>query len=275
MSARRFNLCAVALALVGATNALADTPGRVVSINLCTDELALLLAAPGQILSVSKLSADPAYDVDVPDGVAINGGMAEEVHALSPDLILAGAYSGGATGDMLKRLGHPVEVFQPAASLNDIRANLRQMGALLGREGAAETAIAQFDADLAALQDNGPRPRAALWFANGYAPGPATLAGQILDAAGYANIAVEAGISGTGFLSLEELVLLDPDVIVTGQSYPGSSRAEDIMRHPVVAALNGTKSAPVTDRDWVCGTPRILRAVKSLRAARLSSEGRG
>jgi iron complex transport system substrate-binding protein len=176
---------------------------------------------------------------------------------------------------MLTRLGHPVEVFQPAASLSDIRANLRQMGALLGREDAAETVIAQFDADLAALQDNGPRPRAALWFANGYAPGPATLAGQILDAAGYANIAVEAGISGTGFLSLEELVLLNPDVIVTGQSYPGSSRAEDIMRHPVVAVLNGTKAAPVTDRDWVCGTPRILRAVKSLRAARLASEVRG
>ncbi len=265
----------MALVFAGATSALADAPKRVVSINLCTDELALLLADPGQVISVSKLSADPSYDMVVPDGVGINGGQAEEVHSLSPDLVLAGAFSGGPTVSMLKRLGHPVEVFYPASSLDEIRANIRQMGKLLAQEEKAETVVASFDADLAALQDGGPRPRAALWFANGYAPGPATLAGQILDAAGYDNIAVEAGISGTGFLSLEQLVVLDPDVIVTGRPYPGASRAEEVMRHPIVAALNGKKTAPATDRDWVCGTPRILRAIKALRDERLDLEDRG
>ena len=39
--------------------AVGRPPARVVSINLCTDQLALLLAAPGQLLSVSWLSQDP------------------------------------------------------------------------------------------------------------------------------------------------------------------------------------------------------------------------
>ena len=38
--------------------ALADAPGRVVSINLCTDQLAMMLAAPGQLVSVSHLASE-------------------------------------------------------------------------------------------------------------------------------------------------------------------------------------------------------------------------
>ena len=34
-------------------------PRRVVSINLCTDQLAMMLAAPGQLVSVSQLAGDP------------------------------------------------------------------------------------------------------------------------------------------------------------------------------------------------------------------------
>lgn len=247
---------------------MAEAPARVVSVNLCTDQLALLLADPGQVVAVSDLSFDPTYDVDVPEGVAMTHGQAEEVHALAPDLVLAGAFSGAATVGILQRLGHRVEVFRPDQTLDDIRANIRRMGAVLGQSARAEALVAEFDAGLAALQDKGRRPRAALWFANGYAPGPATLAGQILDAAGFANVAAEAGIQATGFLTLEDLVLLDPEVIVTGQPYPGASRAEEILRHPVVAALNRATVAPVTDRDWVCGTPAVLRAIAGLVAVR-------
>jgi iron complex transport system substrate-binding protein len=53
-------------------------------------------------------------------------------------------------------------------------------------------------------------------------------------------------------------------VIVTGQTARGASRAEDILRHPIVAALNHAPIAPVADRDWVCGTPDVLRAIAGL-----------
>lgn len=251
------------LALAG-TVAVAEAPRRVVSVNLCTDQLALLLADPGQVVAVSKLAFDPSYGVDVPPGVGMTLGQAEEVHALSPDLVLAGAFSGGAAVGMLQRLGHRVEVFRPDATLDDIRANIRRMGAVLGHPARAEALVAEFDAGLAALQDGGRRPRAALWFANGYSPGPATLAGQILDAAGFDNVAAEAGIRATGFLTLEDLVLLAPEVIVTGRAFPGASRAEEVLRHPVIAALDGAQMAAVTDRDWVCGTPAVLRAIRGL-----------
>ena len=53
---RRALLC---LLLAAAPAAAQEAPARVVSMNLCTDQLAMLLAAPGQLLSVSKLARDP------------------------------------------------------------------------------------------------------------------------------------------------------------------------------------------------------------------------
>jgi iron complex transport system substrate-binding protein len=58
---RIFHLIALCLSLAVLGGAApADTaPRRVVSINLCTDQLAMMLAAPGQLVSVSDLAADP------------------------------------------------------------------------------------------------------------------------------------------------------------------------------------------------------------------------
>jgi iron complex transport system substrate-binding protein len=50
----------VAVGMIGpAASAFAEPPRRVVSMNLCTDQLAMLVAAPGQLLSVSRIARDP------------------------------------------------------------------------------------------------------------------------------------------------------------------------------------------------------------------------
>ncbi|MDB6452895.1 ABC transporter substrate-binding protein [Falsirhodobacter sp. 20TX0035] len=245
--------------------AAGDAPARVVSMNLCTDQLALMLAAPGQLVSVSALSQDPRASVMAAEAQALppNHGLAEEIFLLRPDLVLAGRFSSPATLDMLRRLGLRVETFDPESTLDDIRANLRRMGEVLGRD--ATRTIAQFDADLAALPPPAtPRPRAASYGANSYAEGPDSLAGQIIAAAGFTNIAAERGLSFGGTLPLEVLMLASPDLILRGAPYPGASRAEAVLDHPGLRHL-----APQhrTDRDWVCGTPRILHAITDLQKA--------
>ena len=63
-------LASVAMALVFIHSALpaaaASVPRRVVSMNLCTDQMAMLVAAPGQLFSVSFLAADPVSSVLAP-----------------------------------------------------------------------------------------------------------------------------------------------------------------------------------------------------------------
>ena len=264
----------LAIAGVFSAPAMADdapevvAPTKVVSMNLCTDQLAMMVAAPGQLLSVSYLAIDPRGSAMAEEAQAyeINRGLAEEIYLMQPDLVIAGRFSTRATVAMLQRLGIPVAVFEPAYSLDEVRDRLARMGEVLGREEAAAALIAEYDQRLEALRvEAGERPSAALYYANGYTSGDRTLAGQILVAAGFENAAVAAGFSSGGVLPLEVLALLEPEALITGRRYPGASRSEDILDHPVVRALREARAnGAITDRDWVCGTPFVLRAIEAL-----------
>lgn len=255
-----------ALVLTGAA-AWADAPRRVVSLNVCTDQMALLLADPGQIAALSPLADDPrsAVYADRARGIAQTDGSAEDVVLRQPDLVLAGSFTTRATVEMLTGLGLRVEIFPPVSSLEDARANLRRMGRLLGQEARAEAEIARLDAALSALPaPRDPRPRAIFYYALGGTAGPGTLPGDILVAAGIHNIAAELGMQGFGGrLPLERLVLSDPDLILVGEGYEGHARATELLEHPALqgsAALrrigNGTA--------WVCETPELARAVAAM-----------
>lgn len=260
------------LCLVVLANTAWAQPQRVVSMNLCTDQLAMMLAAPGQLLSVSYLARDPRASAmaDEAMALAVNHGLAEEIYLQQPDLVIAGRFSTLATVEMLRRLNVPVVVFEPARSLDQVRDNIVLMGQVLGREDAAQTLLNDYNAGLAALQSGvSDGPRAAIYSARGWTSGENTLSGQILKSAGLRNIATELGLPGGGVLPLEQLVLADPDVVITAQPYPGHSRAEEFRNHPVIRHLRARAGqAVMSDRDWVCGTPYVLRAIDDLTQAR-------
>ncbi|WP_300074227.1 ABC transporter substrate-binding protein [uncultured Ruegeria sp.] len=258
--------------LIGLANLAGARPQRVVSMNVCTDQLAMMLAAPGQLLSVSYLARDPRASAMAPEAMAhgVNHGLAEEIYLQQPDLVIAGSFSTLATVDMLRRLDVPVVVFEPARSFKDVRAVITQMGEVLGRQEAAELLLQDYDTGLAALQvDEADGPRAAIYSTRGWMAGEQTLSGQILKAAGLHNIAAEMGMDAGGVLPMEQLALSNPDLVITSQSYPGHSRAEEYLQHPVVVHLRARSGqALMSDRDWVCGTPYVLNAVRELGKAR-------
>lgn len=258
--------------LAWGAHAGAAAPQRVVSINLCTDQLGMLLAGDDQLISVSRIALDPRVSpmADRAADYVINAGRAEEVHALAPDLVIAGVYTSRDTVAMLRRLGIEVIQFDIVRSMDDVRVRIREVGAALGRSDAAKAMVARFDEDLAALsrkvEGTGADPRAALYYANGYTSGEASLATGILAAAGLRNAPAEAGYDW-GKLPLEMLAMLDPDLVITARRYPGGSRAEEVMDHPVARGLLG-QGAGLSDQDWVCGTPFVLRAVQDMAEAR-------
>ncbi len=262
------------LAAMGFSPATAqETPARVVSMNLCTDQLAMLLAAPGQLLSVSKLARDPMSSAmaDAAMAYPVNHGQAEEVWLMQPDLVVVGSYTAQAAAQMLERLGTRVLRIAPAASLADVPARLRTLGEAMGREARAEALIAEFETRLAALREQvDRRPSAALYYANGYTTGDQTLAGEILLAAGFDNI---AGARGGGQLPLEALAMAQPEALITARPYPGASRSEEILMHPVVRQLRDAHAATAnTGTDWICGTPFVLQAIEELSEFRKTLE---
>ena len=160
---------------------------------------------------------------------------AEEIFLLNPDLVLAGIWSEAETVAILRRLGLRVETLPPVATLDEMRDQIRRMGALLAREDRAEALLRDFDADLAALRRDTPDATAVIYYANGFAGGDASLAGEALRAAGIRNLAAEAGFGGAR-LPLELLVTMEPDLIVAGTAIPaprGPRRSSTTLRWPI------------------------------------------
>jgi iron complex transport system substrate-binding protein len=246
---------------------MSEAPERVVSMNLCTDQLAMLLAAPGQLISISHLASDPFSSSMVAEAQAypVNRGQAEQVFLMRPDLVLAGTYTAQATVRLLQDLGVPVVQVPPVESLAEGAAQIRQIGAALGQDARAEAMAVEFEAGVAALHYDGPRATAAFYYPNGYTSSAESLSSEVIARAGFDNIAAEIGVSTSGKLSLEDLVMAAPDVIITSDQYPGYSNAEALFDHPALTVIRAQAGAEVvSNADWGCGTPHILRALAQM-----------
>lgn len=247
-------------------------PKRVVSMNLCTDQLAMLIAGPGQLVSISNLTSDPFLSSMSREAAKYhtNSGAAEDIFLLKPDLIIAGRYTTRETVQLLRRLGFRVEMFDLATSFDTIRSNIARMGELLGRRRKAADILSQFDQRLARLTANMRMdftPTAVMHHANSYTSGKATLSHDVLAMAGVRNLGREFGVQGIARLPLELLVMGGPDLILTDRPWDRApSEAQRTFEHPALRALEA-KGGIIAQKTkaWVCGTPHILDAVAEVR----------
>ena len=248
-------------AVAGAADA---PPARVVSMNVCTDQLLLLVADREQIAALSPLATNREMSALAARaaGLAQTTGGAEDIYLRSPDLVLADVWSDPGTLAMLARLGVRVERFSPGVSVPDIRAKITRMGEVLGQDARAAAVLADFDARLAAIARPAQAPRAAVYGAGGYGYGPKTLEGQMLALAGFENLVSGPRLDWGGRLDLEALVLAAPDLVIAGA--PGASRAEEMLAHPALAGMRVERA--LRDARWVCAAPAMLGAVADLAA---------
>lgn len=266
---------AAALFLAALAGAVAPTaaepPRRVVSTNLCTDQLAMMIARPEQIASLSRLArnAELSDMAEAAQAFPINDGHAEELVPLAPDLVLAGIYTARSTVSILRRLGYRVEEFAPPRSFADIRTDILRMGDLLGRPGRAAALVADFDARLAAARGPlavGALPVAVIYHVGNRAEGRGTLADDVLAMAGWRNLATELGIENSGTLPLELLVMKHPDAVLVGTAEAEwTTPAQPNHAHPVFEALAGkARLAVMPDRWSLCGSLGVIDAVRRM-----------
>jgi iron complex transport system substrate-binding protein len=269
-------LATLAVAVCGTVLA---QPKRVVSMNLCTDQMAMLIADQDQLYSVSYLATDQDASVlaTLAGKYVVNHGLAEEIFLMQPDLVIAGTYTTRTTVSLLRRLGFRVEEFAPEKSFDDVRANLERMGDIFGRQQRAAKLIAQLDRGLAELAASSVSQKTvALYYPNSYTSGAGTLADAIVKASGLANLGDMLGFTGTTRLPLELLLLADPDLVVAGDSrYEAPALAQENFIHPAYKALaHGDRSVSVPSKYTICGAPFTVEAARMLQdaARRLSGE---
>jgi iron complex transport system substrate-binding protein len=244
------------LLLLALAIAPARATERVVSLNLCTDQLAVLLA-PEKIAALSQLSRDPTLSFVAPEAATIPQvrASAEAVLALHPDLVLAARFGAQTTLSLLERRAIRVERFDLPSDFPGIARLTRDVAAALGVPGRAEPLIATMDATLAAA-GKPPATRSAIaWEPRGYTAGPDSLMGAVLRAAGLTNAATGDRIG------IETLLRHKPDLLILPETPAFPSLATEMLRTPALASIAQRAIPPALT---LCAGPFTAKAVALL-----------
>lgn len=247
-----------------------DRPARIVSLNMCTDELVLRLANPERIASVTWLSQDPrnANMAGAARRVPANHGLAEEVLGFKPDLVVAGAYTTRATVSLLGRVGVGVREFGVPRNLAEMKVQITEMAEVLGEPARGQALLAGIEQRLQALAARRvERPlRAIVLRPSGFTVGRGSLVDEILTRAGLVNIAAELGVESYGQIALETVALGGAEILILNETPDGPpSLAHEILHHPVIERLGDRlKLVALPSRLWTCAGPSVLDAIELL-----------
>ncbi len=240
---RRSSIWIVACALCCA--AAAAAPQRVVSTNLCADEYVFRLVPRDHIAALSFEAGDrhPVVSTiaDKVAGIAQIRPSTETVLALRPDLVVTFAGTFAKLSANLRALGVPVLEVPYDTSLDGVRRTTRRLGAALGARDAAQAMLRQMDATLARARALAARPsvRTLIYEPNGYATtGPVTE--ELMALAGLSDAAPGYSLTRSGRIPVEAVVAAAPELLIfSGQRQAPQSRADQVLHHPALAALDG------------------------------------
>lgn len=245
----------------------APVPEKIVSLNLCSDQLLLALADRGQIAGLSHNAPRPDISAAwrAARGLPVLGTSAEEVVAIAPDLILGGPGIATGPGAVLAGEHVPTLSFKPAADFAAIAANIRRAGEAVGHPDRAAALVVRMERALAALPRTGNGRTAAYYQRRGFLTGTETLVDDLFRRVGLVNLARQVGKGPLARLSLEALVAQAPDVLVLEEE---TRTVEDegsaMLHHPALAAIPRI----YLPRAWtVCGGPAYVDAARELARA--------
>jgi iron complex transport system substrate-binding protein len=248
----------------------ADAPKRVVSFNQCGDQLIVALADPGQIAGLSPYAADRSLSVVADKARAFPrlDWQAESTIALGPDLVLIGQNDRPVTKHILRSQGLRLYEIALIADLEVARRQVIEVAALLGHPERGERLVAEIEAARARLHAAAkPSFRTALLVnRGGYTAGTDSLAAALLAEAGLkAPPGSPPGYGG--YVPLERLLMLRPDMIVLNNSPTEADQGSYNLSHPALNAVYPPQRRIILPpRYTICGGPALVEAFDYLAA---------
>ena len=271
--ASRVRVAVLVAMLTQSTSAFAAAgPMHIASINMCTDQLLLALADPEQIAGLSPYARDrdQSFMATAADRFPVLSGGAEDVLMLEPGLVVAGRFTRRDTRAFLRAKGVPLVEFDVARSIDDAKAQMQQMGVLVGHPERAEAAVARIEAAIertraVALRTPAP-PRVLAVSRRGWVSGGETLTTSLLATAGLANAAPDLGFKSGGFATLESIVAIRPDLIlVTDVEESPEDQGQAFLLHPALQRLYPLeRRIVIPERLTVCAGPMLADALDRL-----------
>jgi len=208
--------------------------------------------------------------------------LAEPVLALRPDLVLGDPWQPGDTDARLRQAGVPVIVIPPTLGWSEAARVLEQLGRLLGEERRARQVVTALEQRVAALElERAHRAGLrALPYSNfgsqGFSAGTGTTLHEVLVLAGLSNAAAGAGHHGHVPMGFEELLVLDPDLIVVSAPLHtaagpagdrGGASEQVLLSEPRLAGLRAVRERRIVALPpglFACASHLVVEAAEVL-----------
>lgn len=241
-------------------------PQRIVSINLCADQLVLALADRRQIAGLTKNATDIAMsgEAEKARGIPLLSNSAEQILAIEPDLIVGMPASRSAALAALPKQDYPTLDLATADTLDDIYTSIRETSAAVGHSERGAALIARMQGELEGLPKPGKGRIAAYYQRRGYMTGTGTLIDELMTRVGLVNLAEKLGKPPLSQLSLEEMVAAKPDfLIVESATDVVTDQGSEMLHHP---AIRDIPRISIPQAWTVCGSPAYTQAARSMAA---------
>lgn len=241
-------------------------PQRIVSINLCADQLVLALADRGQIAGLTKNATDIEMSGEAARaaGIPLLSNSAEQILAIEPDLIIGMPASRSAALRALPQQDYPLLDLATANTLDEIYTSIRETAAAVGHPERGSALIVRMQGELAGLPKPGKGRVAAYYQRRGYMTGTGTLIDELMERVGLVNLAGTLGKPPLSQLSLEEMVAAEPDfLIVESATDVVTDQGSEMLHHP---AIKDIPRISIPQAWTVCGSPAYTQAARSITA---------
>lgn len=267
-------------------------PARIVPSTAAAASFVLALVGPERLAGLPEQVFAYSWSGRRLDPARFEGRLfghfsAERMLELEPDLVISGALQSPEAALLLRRSGVASVTLPDLARFEDLIGAVEALGRILAAEAEASALAAELTerrGALAARLAAGDRRR-VLTYSNlgtgGWTAGRGSTAELIVALSGHRSVAVEEGLEGYPPLDIEQLVELDPDVLVVGAS------AEDDAVSPTARYLR-SESALATCRAvredrivvlpaclFSAGSHHVMDAAELLAAGIAALEGDG
>jgi iron complex transport system substrate-binding protein len=231
---------------------------RVVSLAPANTEILFAVGAGTQIVGRDTFSDYPEQANSITD---IGGGFSdlntEVIVSLKPDLVLASVLTAPEQTKALQELGFVVFTLANPTDFAGMFENLRTVAILTGHQAQTEELIGKLDQRVKEVEKkmgmvaatplvfyelDGTDPNAP------WTPGPGSFVGQIIQMAGGKNLGAALD-SEWAQVSIEQLIAMDPDIILIGDATWGGVTLEDVSKRAGWKSLRAIQQGKIATFD--------------------------
>jgi iron complex transport system substrate-binding protein len=247
---------------------------RIVSLAPSNTEILFAIGAEVQVVGRDESSDYPAGAMTLPTVGGYSGFNTEAIVALHPDLVLAGGINTPELVASLEKLGLTVYLLPNPTTLEEMYTNLETVAGLTGHATEAATLVDSLKSRVAVV-DAKIKPlnyAPTVYYeidasdpTKPYTDGPGSFGDLLIQRAGGNNVGSSLQ-SPWAQISLEQLVVANPAIIILGDSAYGTT-AEAIKQRPgweVLDAVMNNQIFPFDDNLISRPGPRMVDGLEAL-----------